>query len=805
MTLAHTIRSLAASPGTTAVAIVTLALGMGAGTAIFTVVDGLLLRPLPFGDPSRLVDVSAPARGERDAGGWLSYPHFVYQRDGNRSFESLAACTFEVFDLTGHGDPEQVAAGRVSFNFFQVLGIQPRIGRTFRPDEDQRGGSPVVLISYELWQRLFSGDANAVGRTLVLDSQDYTIIGVLPPGLRFPTIGNKVDIWAPRVFDLSLVTPARVDAGGTYFHVVGRLRQGVSREQARADAQAIYRRYRQDNPGKYDATIEVAMAVEDLHEKFVANSRPTLLVFAAAVGLLLLIACSNVASLQLARAVGRRKEFAVRTALGAPRRAIVTGLVMENLLLSLAAAGLGMLLAAVGVHYLAAVAETTFPQAQNLRLDAGAFAFALAISVLSGLLIGLMPAIQLGNPDVNAALRDEGRGSAGSRQRSRARKALVVAQVALSTVLLVGSGLLIRSFARLSAVNPGFEPRHLLTVQMTLPASKYAKRPQILGFYDAVLRKVAALPGIQAAAFSTAIPAFPTHQTPALFEGQPVVPLGKRPIVNLQQLSPDYARTLGIPLLNGRMFHEHDDAGAPPVALVNQAAAHRFWPTVNPVGQHIWLGNLPKPYEVVGVLADVKNAGLALPAAPELFLPFPQFPWTLLYLSARSAGDARAAIPAVRHAIGEVDRELPLTKVQSAEDLLASANAQPRFTMLLIAVFSAAALLIAAVGVYGVMAYTVAQRAPEMGIRIAIGAGRADVLRLVVSDGLRLAAAGLAIGFACAVAATRLIAGLLYDTSTKDTLTFAATAVLFGAVSVLASYVPARRAAGVDPTEALRM
>jgi len=802
--LARAVRSLAGSPGFAAIAVLTLALGIGATTAIFTAVDRLLLRPLPFADPSRLVEIGAPARGERGGAGWLSYSHFSFQRERNRSFSEMAACTFEIFNLTGHGDPEQVRGARVSWDFFHVLGVEPRLGRTFLEEEDQRGAPAVALISYELWQRLYSGSRNAIGQTLSLDSQDYAIIGVLPPNLAFPMIGAQIDIWAPRVFDLSLVTPARVEAGGTYFHVVGRLRRGVSREQARAEAQTLYAQYRRDNPGKYDATIDVAMRVSDLHEQFVAHARPTLLVFAAAVLLVLLIACSNVASLQLARAVRRRKEFAVRTALGAPRWAIVRELMAENLLLALVSAVFGIVLAAAGVYYLASLGESSFPQAQNLRPDVRVLAFALAISALGGLLIGLMPAIQLSNPDLNTVLRDEGRGSSGSYKRSRARNALVVAQVALSTVLLVASGLLIRSFARLSAVNPGFEPRRVLTLEMTLPPSRYARRAQLIGFYDAVLRAVRRLPGIQSAALSTAVPAFPTHQTPALFEGQPAVPLGKRPIVNLQQLSPDYANTLHIPLITGRVFGEHDDAEAAPVVMVNETAARRFWGSANAVGKHVWIGNLPNPFEVVGVLGDVKNASLASPSAAEVFLPLPQLPWTLLYLSVRTAGDPRSAIGPVRHAIAAVDREQPLTRIMTAEELLASASAEPRFTMFLIGVFSAAAFVIAAVGIYGVIAYSVAQRTQELGIRIAMGASRPEVFRLVIANGLRLTGAGLLIGLAGSVAASRLVAKLLFETSTSDPVTFAGSAALFAAVSVLASYVPARRAASIDPAEALR-
>lgn len=782
----------------------TLGLAIGGGTAIFTVVNGLLLRPLPFRDPGRLTELSANARGERHDDGWLSYGHYTLERDRNRAFESLAACTFEVFNLTGHGDPEQIASARVSWNFFQVLGIAPRAGRSFLPEEDRQGAGPVVLIGYELWQRLFSGDPGAVGKTLTLDSQDFTIVGVVPPNLPFPLIGNKIDIWAPRVVDLSLVTPARVEAGGTYFHVVGRLRSGISREQAAAEAQGIYEQYRRDYPAKYDATIDAAMRVDDLQERFVSDARPTLLVFAAAVALVLLIACSNVASLQMARAVERRKEFAVRTALGAPRWAIVRDLVAENVALALVSAALGVVLALAGIHYLTLLGETTFPQAHHLRPDAWVFGFALSIALVSGALIGFIPAVELSKPDLNSVLRDEGRGSSGGPRHSLARGALVVSQVALSTVLLVGSGLLIRSFARLSSINPGFQPGHLLTLQMSLPVSKYATKPQQVAFYDAVLREVESVPGVESAALSTAVPAFPTHQTPALFEGQPVVPLGKRPIINIQQLSPDYARTLRIPLLAGRVFTAHDDSGAAPVALLNQTTAHRFWPNGGAVGKHVWIGSLPHPFEVVGVLADVKNAALASPPEAEVFLPFPQLPWSLLCLTVKTAGDPRGSVASIRRAIAAVDREQPLTRVMTADELLATANAEPRFTMFLIGVFSVAAFVIAAVGIYGVIAFSVAQRTQELGIRIAIGAARTDLFRLVIAHGLRLTAAGLLIGLVGSLAATRLIAALLYQTSTTDPVTFAGSAVLFAAVSVLASYLPARRAASVDPTNALR-
>ncbi len=802
------IRTLARRPGFAALAVVTLALGIGACTAIFTVVNALLLRPLPYAAPERLVEIAAvPAEQSGRAAaapGWLSYPHFTFDRDRDRLFSSMAACTFEIFNLTGRGEAEQVSGARSSWNFFQVLGVQPRSGRTFLTEEDRRGGAPVVVISDALARRLFGGARTAVGKSLTLGSQDYMVIGVLPPGFKFPMIGPKIDIWAPRVFDLSLVTPARVEAGGTYFHVVGRLRPGVSREQARTELQALYKQYRQDNPGKYDATIDLAMAVRDLDARLVANIRPALLVFFAAVGLVLLIACSNVASLQLARALGRRKEFAVRTALGAGRAAIVRQMLAENVALALASALAGIVLGFAGTHYLASLGERNFPQIQNIEPDLRVVAFALLVAAVSGMAIGVMPALELSRADLNAALRDEGRGGSGSRKKTRARGALVVAQVALSTTLLVGSGLLIRSFIRLSSVNPGFEPKHLLTLEMTLPQTKYAKPAQLIALYRAVLREAQGVPGIESAALSTALPAFPTHQTPALFEGQPTVPLGRRPIVNIQQLSPGYAKTLGVPLRAGRMFTEHDDETAPPVAMVNETAVRRFWPNEDPIGKRVWIGSLPKPFAVTGVLGDVKNAGVAVATEAELFLPFPQLPWTLLYFSARTAGDAHAAIPAVRRAIAGADRDQPLTRVLTGEELLASANAEPRFTMFLISVFSGVALAILAVGIYGVIAYSVAQRTREMGIRMAIGAARADVYRLVIGNGLRMTAAGIAMGLALGYGATRWMASLLFETSATDPLTFGGSATLLAAVSVVAAYAPARRAADVDPAEALR-
>jgi len=464
--LRQAVRVLVKNPGFAVVAIITLGLGIGANTAIFTIANALLLRALPFADPGRLMQV-----GTRD--GLISFPFFGVVSERNRSFAGVAAATFENFNMTGHGDPEQVRSARVTWNFFDVLGVRPVIGRTFLPEEDQRGARPVALISYELWMRTFA-------RSLTLDGQSYTVIGVLPPKFVYAPVGLKADIWAPRVFDLSLVTPARVNAGGAYFEVVGRLRPRVSREQAEAEMAAIYQQYRREFPGNYDATLDSAMQVRDLQQVVVANVRPMLLILSAAVGFVLLIACANVASLLLARSLGRRREFAVRTALGAPRWTLVRQLLVESVLLAVVSGGVGILLGYWGTRL--AATFSAYPQIAGVRMDFRVLAFTLGISVVSGVVFGLTPSLQLSRADLNLLLRSR------SRRRSRARDILVVAQVALSMVLLIGSGLLIRSLVRLRSVQPGFDVKNVLTLEMTLPTTRYAKKPQLIEFTIACWR-----------------------------------------------------------------------------------------------------------------------------------------------------------------------------------------------------------------------------------------------------------------------------------------------------------------------------
>jgi putative ABC transport system permease protein len=732
--------------------------------------------------------------------------------DHNRSFSGIAAYQGESFNLTGRGEPQQIAAERVTWNLFEVLGVMPAAGRTFLREEDQPGGRQVVVITSELATRLFNGDGNgdrsAIGQNLSLDSKDYTVIGVLPPNFSTPLLGRKVDIFAPRLMDLSIVTPARIQIGGMYFEGVGRLKPGVSAGQAQAETEVLYQQYKRDKPGNYDSTVSVAMTITGLQENLVANVRPTLLVLSAAVGFVLLIACANVASLLLSRALGRKKEFAVRCALGASRRALVMQMLTESVLLAMVSGAIGVALGQAGTRLLATYSKSNFPQMADVGMDLRVLAFTLLISILSGVLFGLTPSLQLSRVDLkvglNTVLRDEGRGSAGNRTRNRARSVLVVAQVALAMVLLVGSGLLVRSFIRLRTARPGFDPQGTLTMQTYLPPARYPQASQKIAFYRNALRNMQTVPGVQAASISTALPIAGNHGTPFLFEGQPVVPLGQRPVAMIQSISPDYPKAMGIAIVAGRPFTDHDDADAPPVVLVNQNIVRKFWPNQNPLGKRVTVGNLPKPFEIVGVLGDVKNSGLAVAAEPEVFVPYPQLASPLLFLSVRTSLDPHSLASALRAQVAAADPDQPLTDVQTMEERLELASASPRFTMLLIGIFSATAFILAVIGIYGVIAYAVAQRTQELGIRIALGAEKLDILRLVIGGGLALSLAGIGIGLAGSIALTRLMSAMLYETSVTDPLIFAASAVLFLAVALVASYLPARRATRIDPAEALR-
>ncbi len=800
----YALRMLARSRAFTAAAILTLGLGIGANTAIFTVANALMLRPLPFADSSRLALVSTALATDRSQLTPMSWLRFTTMHDHNRSFSGLAAFTNETFDLSGRGDPEQLPSARVTSGFFDVLGVRPALGRTFLPEEDQAGGKNVVLISHAFWIRKLGGAPDIIGQNIALDSRDSTVIGVLPANFSFAFLGKNIDIWAPRVFELSLATPQQIQAGTGFLTAVGRLRDGVTIEQARAEMAVLDREYRGNFPGRPDANPRYLVDVASLRDQFVANIRPALLMLSAAVALVLLIACANVASLLLSRALVRKKEIALRAAIGAGRSAIVRLLLVESMLVALMAGALGVLLAEWCTSLLTSFGGDSLGMSSELPIDLRVLVFTAAISLLSGLLFGLIPALQLSRPDLNSVLRDEGRGNTGGRRRNLARSLLVVGQVGLSMVLIIGAGLLIRSFVRLQATSAGFDPHGVLTMRIQLPPAKYRTPQQMVTFYNRAIEQAASVPGVQAAAISSALPVVPMRLSPVLFEGQPEVPLPQRPIVSIQAISPDYSAVLHVPLLRGRTFDEHDDAEGARVVMVNQTLARRFWPNQDPIGKKVWPGRQTAAALVVGVLGDVKNFGLAADSNPEVFLPFPQLPWPLLNLFLRTSLDPASLVPAVRREIAKIDQDQPVTGVQTLEEVIASSTSQRRFTMLLLAAFSATALILAIVGIYGALAYSVAQRTGELGVRIALGADRSDILRLVVGQGLALTLAGIALGLLGSLLLTRVMSSMLFQVSASDPATFALSGALFLAVASIASYLQARRATRIDPTEALR-
>jgi putative ABC transport system permease protein len=793
------------NPGFSLAAILTLALGIGGNTAIFTITSAALLRPLPYHDPQQLVLLNAERKDGTSRESTLGW--FELIRDRNQSFSGVAAGAPDSLNLTGRGEPEQLAVARVSAGFFDLLGVKAELGRTFLADEEQPGGRPVVMVSDALWHSRFGGDRNAIGQTLTLDTTPYTVVGVLPPGVQFAFIG-PADVFSPRYFEHSLFTPQRLRTGVGYLTTVARLRPGVSRQRALAEMQVLQQQYRKENPGFPDAGPDLSPVVTSLSESLVANIRTGLLLLSAAVGVVLLIAGANVASLLLSRALGRRKEIAVRTALGAPRSVVLRQLLTESVLLPVIAGGLGLGLSWAATRFLATFGPDNVPQGVPIAMDARVLLFTLTISLLTGIVFGIFPALQLSRIDVNATLRDEGRSYTGDRQRARLKSLLVVGQVALSLVLLIGASLLVRSFGALVTVNPGFDPQNVLTMAVSLPTVKYADPQKQIAFFDELLRRVSALPGLRAAAISAALPLTPKRITPVLPEGQAEVPLGQRPFTIVEATSPLFFETMRIPLLAGRAFSDVDTAQSPKVIVVNESLARRYWPNENAVGKHITIGRQTTATEIVGVTADVKNQGLALKTAPQIYLPFAQLPWGQMNLLIRTANDPHGYVSAVREQISAIDPDQPVTDIKTVEELMDGSRAQPRFMMFLMGMFSATALALAMVGIYGVLAYSVAQRRGELGIRLALGADRSDILRLVVGQGLTLTVTGVAIGLALALGMSfafgRAASGMLYKVDTRDVATFALAPLALIGIALIASYLPARRAGRVDPAEALR-
>jgi predicted permease len=799
------LRAMLKRPGFTLVVVFTLALGIGANTAIFTVVNAALLRGLPYEEPERLVQLVelTPQKnfGQREA----SYPDFLDWRQA-QSFDGMAAYQGGGgFRLAGPEGFELVSAGRVTANFFKVLGVRPALGTLFDEGSDEPGAERVVVLSHGAWQRRFGGDPSVVGRTLTLSGETYRVAGVLPQSFQFAPRGDA-EVWAPW-------RPSETQITRRFMHwvnVVGRLRAGVSREQADAEMQTIAARIAEENRDSHAGT---SIRLVPLHEQLVGQVRPLLLVLLAAVGFVLLIACTNVANLLLVRGASRQRELAIRAALGAGRGRIVTQLLVESVLLAAAGGALGLLLAQWGVDALVAAIPAQnlngMPYLRGLSLDAGALAFTAALSLAVSLLFGLAPALHASRVDLNAALKEGGKTSARA-SRNRLRSLLVVSEVALALVLLVGAGLMLKSLVRLLEVDPGFDPKNLLTMQLALPAGDYKEYERTAVFHRQLLERLNALPGVKGAATVGTLPIVGGNTTRFYVAGRPVPEPGGETEANLRDVSDNYFRVVGVPLLSGRYFEARDDSkDAPGVVVVNQALAARMFPEGDAVGSRlVFTGDMTPPIEIVGVVGDERVNGLDAQVGPVVYYPYLQdpSPGAGTNVVVRTDGDPLAAAAAVRAECRAIEPGVTTFGVRSMEQIIAESPAtfMRRYPALLIGVFAAVALLLASVGIYGVVSYTVSQQTQEIGIRMALGAGRLDILRLVVGRGMALAALGLAAGVLASLALTRLMAGLLYGVTPTDPATYASITLLLGAVALAACVVPARRASRVDPMSALR-
>jgi predicted permease len=788
------LRTMRRNPGFTAVAVMTLALGIGANTAIFSVVNAVLLRPLSYRDPARLVTVLHD--------GWkpVAPANFLDWRERSRSFESIAAAQLWSLTMTGRDRPEQLNVLQTSAELFHVLGVDAALGRTYAAGEDQPGREHVVVLSHGFWQRRFGGDRGVVGQQVTLDGEAYTVIGVMPPDFQFaPFWATHAEAWLP------LNLGQRVtDRRGQSLRVFARLKDGVTREQAQAEMDAISRRLEEEHPRENEG---LTVSVDPLHEKVVGKSRPALLVILGAVGFVLLIACANVANLTLAKAASRRKEIAVRIALGAGRWRVVRQLLTESLLLSLAGGGAGLLLASRSNTTLASLGPDTLPRVQTVGLDASVLLFTLGLSVLVGLLFGLAPALRSTKTDLIESLKDRSRGSSHERRQERVRQLLVVGEIAVSLVLLVGGGLMMRSFIRLTSVNPGFDPRGVTTATVPLAGARYSTDEERAAFFRQLTERLGALPGVSSASAINHLPLGGDVWTFGFtVEGRNAPADAERPSAVYRVARPGYFRTMGAALLKGRDFTERDDAVAPGVVIVNEALARQQWPGEEPLGKRITLnGEGTKTREVVGVVRDLKQGEWASEPKPEMYLPHTQAasPRSMT-LVIRASSDTSEVGPEIRREVWAIDKDLPVSQVIGMEDVVAESVGQQRFNTLLIGVFAAAALILAAVGVYGVMSHTVSQRTHEIGVRMALGARGRDVLGMIIRQGLMLTLFGLAVGLAGAFALTRVMNSILYEVSATDPLVFGGVAAALTLCALLACLVPAWRATKVDPMVALR-
>jgi putative ABC transport system permease protein len=790
--------------GFTLVAVLTLALGIGANSAIFSVVHAVLLQPLPYQNPSQLLLLSGLNRQNGATGVSMSYTKFVQIREQTHTLEPPAAFYVATFSLLTGREPEAVSGIRISRNLFSVLGVSPVLGRDFRPEEEIPGVDDVAIISGGFWHSHFGSDPSALGRTMSIDGHSVTIVGILPPKFHFPLQFPEPDIWIPGISDPAFLSPEQVRSGAGYLNLVARLRSGESLASAKVELDTIDERYQNQFHGFVDSG-KIGISAQPLAESLVGPLRAGFGVLLAAVGFILLIACANVANLLLARATSRQREMALRKALGASGARLIRQLLSESLLLSLFGGAIGVLLAAALLPALRSFSPGSVPRLGETRLDVSVLIFSLLLSVATGILFGLVPALQASAGNLHETLKEGGRGSAEGGHRGKVRNLLVVAEMAVALVLMSGAGLLLQSFSRLMNVNPGFSPDGVMTFHVTLPQGHYGQPEAQKHFYREFYERVKAIPGVESAGFTSYLPlSGAVRYVYFCPEGMVCQGIGKDPLIALRQVTPGYFDTMRTPLLKGRVFTERDLDSSAPIAVVNQTVVDRFWPGQDPIGKHIANSRDMIQREVVGVVADVKFNTLDAANSEEMYFPMEQVPASFATLIVRSQSNPESLVRAVGAKLAELDSTLPLSNIASLDTVVAQSVAQPRILSEFVGVFAAFALALSAIGIYGVMAYSVAARSQEMGIRMSLGANPKDILKLVVRQGMSLALIGVGIGLVASLALTRLIHALLFNTSASNPLAFAAAAIALTATAAAACYIPARRATKVDPMVVLR-
>jgi putative ABC transport system permease protein len=806
------VRSLLRSPAFTAIAVLTLAIGIGANTAIFSVVYSVLLRPLAYAEPEQLLSIRAAYSGTGAQDITASQPEYNDILKGVSALQNLAAVYPININLTGLGEPQRIQASVVSDNYFRVLGVAPARGRDFTSDDDRGQIGYVVIISHDLWQKRFGGDPGVIGKTVRLDDDPMTIIGIMPRGFRhvLESGASPMEVWAPIALDNPDTNFLNVRNARVY-DLIGRLKPGRTIEDAQAELGVLAGRLQEEYPQIYPTNQGWHPVAKPLAEQVVGDVRPALLVLLGAVGFVLLIGCANVANLLLARATVREREIALRTALGSSRGRLVSQLLTESLVLAIMGGGLGLVLAAWGSNALGRLVALYLPRAGEIQLSLPVLGFTAFLILLTGVAFGLIPALQASRADLQGVLKDSGRGSAGA-PRTRMRAALVVAEVAVALMLLAGAGLMLRSFQRLMAVEYGFDPDRLLTLQVWLPVpndrskGRFQTHQQRRTFYDRSLAAVQAVPGVRTAAFTSRLPLRGQNDARLVIEGRPVGPDDPPVTAQVRLVSPNYFETMGIPLLSGEPLPELEDSLSNGSVLVNRTMAEKYWPGEDPIGRRVRFGNDGPWVTVRGVVGDVRQIGLADPPREELYGSYRAVSPNEMAMVVRTGDDDPERLgAAVTAAIRGVDPEQPVFSVMSMERVIENASAERRISMVLLLLFAGMALLLSAIGIYGVMAYTTTQRRQEIGIRLALGAGTPDVLRLVVGQGMRLVFVGLATGLLGAWLLSRALASQLYGITAQDPVTYATVAVLLGTVALVATWVPARRATRVDPMISLRV